>query len=76
MKFLIASFLFVGAAHALDYDPNFHIKHRYNHHADVAAKMEANPVASPQKMEASETSEEPLKTTPNTRKIFKPEQKE
>lgn len=74
MKFLIASFLFIGAAQALDYDPEFHIKHRYNHHAEVAKLMEATPPA--QKMEASETTREPLKATPNTRKIIKPDHKE
>jgi hypothetical protein len=74
MKFLIGSFLFISAAHALDYDPQFHIKHRYNRHEEVVSKFEAVPPA--QKMEASETSKEPLKTTPDNRKIFKPEQKE
>ena len=72
MKLLIASLLLINAAQALDYDPEFHIKHRYNKHEEAAVKME--PIGTAQKMEASETSEEPLKTTPETRKIFKPEQ--
>lgn len=73
MKFLITSFLFMSAALALDYDPKFHIKHRYNKHEKVTTKAKVPPA---QKMEASETSEEPLKTTPDTRKIFKKDQKD
>lgn len=56
MKFLIASFLFISAAHALDYDPNFQIKHRYNGHIDASKKSLPPPASAqqtPQKMEES-----------------------
>jgi hypothetical protein len=72
MKFLIALFLLINSAQALDYDPEFHIKHRYNKHEEVLSKIESIPTE--QKIEASETSEEPLKTTPETRKFFKQDQ--
>ena len=74
MKFLIATLIIMQSAWALDYDPKFHIKHRYNNHPEAVTSPKQ--IEAPQKMEASETSKEPLRTTPNVRKIFKSEDKE
>lgn len=74
MKFLIALLVILQSAWALDYDPKFHIKHRYNNHPEAVTNPKQ--VQAPQKMEASETSKEPLRTTPNVRKIFRPNEQE
>lgn len=69
MKLILPIILIVSSAWAVDYDPKFHTKHRYNKHEQV----KGNPhLKVEQRMEASETSPAPLSSTPNARKTEKP----
>lgn len=72
MKLILPFLFFFNLSWALDYDPKFHERHRYNNHE---APEETTTKEKSQKMEASETSPEPLKTTPNVRMIEHEEKK-
>ena len=64
MKLILPLFFLVSTAWGVDYDPKFHIKHRYNKHEQVKKSPH---LRKEQRMEASETSKKPLSTTPNNR---------
>lgn len=60
MKFICLFCLVLSSyVYALDYDPQFHTKHRYNRHKEAQAAIEQKP----QKMEA------PKKTSPTPGKV-------
>lgn len=64
MKLLLPLCFLVSAAWGIDYDPKFHLKHRYNKHETILKVPESQKA---QRMEMSETSKKPLETTPNMR---------
>lgn len=64
MKLVLPFFFFLSTAWGIDYDPKFHVKHRYNKHEQI---KKVPHLPKEQRMEASETSPNPLKTTPNVR---------
>lgn len=65
MKLIFVLCLLIGSAHALDYDPQFQIKHRFNRHAEAKAAFDQ---ASAQKAQRMEAAPAPKTNVPATRK--------
>lgn len=66
MKIILPLLFLFGPAWSVDYDPKFHIKHRHNKEEKIKKLPEEKKDL---RVEASETSEAPLKTTPNQRTV-------